>query len=116
MSGPAWAPREILYFLDLNAKGIPAEGIACGLGNRSKGAVQGMRRKLKRLQELGAAQTELPRLLAVSEGLALSRGLLTIRHRAGLPWVQVRHYLRRGRLTGRPHLVGEHCRRPVGAP
>ena len=48
----AWSPAEIAKFLTLDAKGIPADGIACGV-RRTKAAVQAMRRKLKRLRELG---------------------------------------------------------------
>jgi hypothetical protein len=113
MSGPAWAPKEISRFLDLQVTdGMTAQRIAARVG-RSKPAVQSMRRKIKRLRGLGADPEELEELLVVSESIILRQGLAVIRKRAGLPLVQVRHYLRRGRVTGRPHLVDEHVRRPV---
>jgi hypothetical protein len=75
-----------------------------------------MRRKLRRLRELGADPEELEKLLAVSEEIILNQDLAAIRRRAGLPLVQVRHYLRRGRITGRPHLVDDHVCLPVEKP
>lgn len=111
VSGSAWGPREIARFLAWTGM-RPAREIAARLG-RSLPAINGMRRKLKRLQELGATSTELARLLAVNEDLILQQGLRQIRIRAGEPLVQIRHYLRRGRVTGRPHLVDEHVRLPV---
>ena len=111
MSGAAWEPSEILQFL-ARTDAHTASELAAVL-QRSRAGIQGMRRKLKRLQDLGASPQELPRLLVVNEVLMLHGGLREIRRRAGLPLVQVRNYLRRGRLTGRPHLVLEHVRRPV---
>jgi hypothetical protein len=113
MSGPAWTPKEISRFLELQVtEGMTGQCIAARVG-RSKAAVQGMRRKIKRLRELRADPEELEGLLAVSESIILRKDLAAIRRRAGLPLVQVRHYLRRGRVTGRPHLVDGHVRRPV---
>jgi hypothetical protein len=80
---------------------------------RTLPAVNGMRRKLKRLQELEAAPAEIARLLAVNEDLVLKKGLREIRKRADQAVVQVKHYLRRGRVTGRPHPVDDHVRLPV---
>jgi hypothetical protein len=116
MSGPAWTPKEISEFLRLDGIGIPAEGIACGLVHRTKSAVQSMRRKLKRLRELGASPAELQQLLAVNEAVVLASSLREIRKRADQVVVPVKHYLRRGRVTGRPHLVDEHVRAPVEKP
>jgi len=111
MSGPAWSPKEISCFLAWTEK-LPARSIALRLG-RSQPAVMGMRRKLKRLRELDAAEAELAVLLKINEALVLRRSLAEIRRRAQLLAVPVKHYLRRGRLTGKPHLVDDHLRRPV---
>ncbi len=111
MSGPAWTPKEAGRFLALTYR-LRAEQLAAQL-SRSLPAIQGMRRKLKRLLVLGASNDELDLLLAVNERIVLSRGLQEIRGRAQQPLVPVQHYLRRGRATGRPHLVGEHLRFPV---
>mgnify|MGYP001558576184 CR=1 FL=1 len=109
----AWSPDEIATFLMLDAKGIPADGIACGLVHRSKAAVQGMRRKLKRLRELGVTDpSEQLALLAVHE--AQYRDLSQIRDRAGKPDVPVKPFLRRNPLSPGVHLVGEHARQKQG--
>ena len=116
MSGPAWTPQEISRFLTLQVTdGMTAWIIARSLG-RSQAAVQSMRRKIKRLRVLHASPAELEELLVVSESIILHQDLAAIRKRAGLPLVQVRHYLRRGRVTGRPHLVDDHVRLPVEKP
>lgn len=112
MSGPAWMPKEISRFLSLQVEGLTAELIAARLG-RTRPAVMGLRRKLKRLRGLKASPVELEQLLAVNESIVLRQSLTEIRSRAGLPLVQVKHYLRRGRVTGKPHLVAEHVRVPV---
>ncbi len=85
MSGPAWTPYEILRFLAWS-DGRTAGELAAAL-RRSKAGIQGMRRKLKRLQQLGASPAELPRLLAVNEVLVLRGGLREIRKRSVLPLV-----------------------------
>jgi hypothetical protein len=105
---PVWSKEEIAKFLLLNGKGIPADGIACGLVHRTKAAVQGMRRKLKRLRELGASSSELAALLQVHEGYYSS--LPEILQRAREPLVPVKPFIRRNRVTGRPLLVSEHKR------
>ncbi len=112
MSGPAWTPKEISRFLDLQVEGSTAQRIAARLG-RTVPAIMGMRRKIKRLGELQAAPAELEQLLTINESTIQRGPLSEIRRRAGLPLVQVRHYLRRGRVSGRPHLVDGHVRRPV---
>lgn len=114
MSGPAWKPEEISLFLRWTYR-LPALQLAVKAG-RTMPAVQGMRRKLRRLLVLGAANSELPGLLAVNEALVLTGTIQQIRRRAAESVVPVKPYLRRGRETGRPHLVDEHARRPAEKP
>jgi hypothetical protein len=114
MSGPAWTAKEISCFLAWTDR-LPARSIAARLG-RTLPAVNGMRRKLARLQQLKAEPAEFPELLAVAEDLVLKKGLPEIRKRARLAVVPVSKYLRRGRVTGKPHLVDDHVRLPVEKP
>lgn len=114
MSGPAWTEKEAREFLRLTFR-LRAPAIAVKL-RRSQAAIQGMRRKLKRLLALGAPMPEISRLLTVAEDKLLAGDLEEIRRRAGITVVPVQHYLRRGRDTGKPHLVDDHARRPVGRP
>ncbi len=86
MSGAAWTPEEISRFLDYN-DGSTCFAVAWSLG-RSMPAIQGMRRKLKRLRVLQARPGELEQLLAVNERIVLTQDLAEIRRRAGLPLVR----------------------------
>jgi hypothetical protein len=52
----------------------------------------------------------------VNESIVLSQDLAEIRRRARLAAVEVKPHLRRGRATGRPHLVRQHVRLPVEEP
>ena len=107
-----WSKPDIEKFLELHAKGVPADGIACGL-MRSKAAVQAMRRKLCRLRELGIQRREL-----LAEYLRLGERQLSdipaIRRRMAVPGVLVRSFLRRGSVYGRPCLVVSHTRTREG--
>ena len=106
MKGP-WTDREIERFLALNrlkAKNIAKYGVS-----RSIPAIMAMRRKLKRLQELGAAPGELPQLLTVSNAFVETHTLVFIRRRAQEDLVPVRQFVRRSRYR-KPHLVEAHKR------
>ena len=106
----AWEKWEISCFLS-RTDTMTAEEIATQIG-RSVPAVQAMRRKLKRLRELGVKGfLKLRDLLYVNDGYVHSHTLAEIRARAKEPRVPVREHLRRGKVYGRPHLVEAHERR-----
>jgi hypothetical protein len=104
-----WDQSERRVFLELTDRHT-AEYISHQL-LRSKPAIQGMRRKLKRLRELGVTDPwELKALLAVHEAIVLVGSLREIRDRAALDLVPVKRFVRRSRVTGKPHLVSPHKR------
>lgn len=108
----SWSPREIRTFLDQHARGRIAEDIAEDL-DRSVPAVQSMRRKLKRLQGLGARPDQLPQLLQVSEPFVLASSLPEIVRCAKLGLTRVNHFIRRDRTSGKAVLVSGHQRNRV---
>jgi hypothetical protein len=77
---------------------------------RSVPAVQHMRRKLKRLRELGTPESELVELLQVNVDTVLQVHLAGIRARAAEPLVPVKRFLRRSPWNRMPHLVGPYKR------
>jgi hypothetical protein len=110
MRGKYWTCSEVDRFLELDRKGIPATGIACGLG-RTPSAIHGMRRKLRRLRELGASEREIPKLLHVNDSFVQANELAEIRARANHDdLVPVRPFVRRSSTTGELHLVEQHAR------
>jgi hypothetical protein len=112
----AWTEAEILRYLQLHARGIPADGIACGIPGRTRVAILAMNRKLKRLGELGVKDgADLVRLLALNDGFLQGHTLAAIRRRAARPGVPVRAFVRRGRLYGLPGMVEAHTRGRQGA-
>jgi len=108
----AWSRGEIAMFMRLTDQLI-AKDLARLLG-RSKAAIEGMRRKLKRLRELGVrSSAELVRLLGVCDVFVQHHSLEQIRRRARTG-ITVKPFLRPGLLYGRPHLVRAHSRKPQG--
>jgi len=109
-----WTEYEVRQFLRLNPSST-ADYVARRVG-RSRAAIQGMRRKLKRLRALGVIDhQELVQLLQVHENVVLHTGLKAIRRRAAMPLVPMKRFVRRARVTGKPHLVGPYKRNKAGA-
>ena len=107
----AWRPNEIRAFLDTTDR-EKAKDLASWMG-RSIPAIMGMRRKLKRPRELGVEdRREHVQLLQLNDGFIQRHDLAAIRRRAEIGGIEVKPFLRRGRLYGRPRLVTAHSRRP----
>ena len=86
MKHAAWSKDEIRSFLAFTTC-CNAQSLASRL-DRSKAAIEGMRRKLKRLRELGVRnRAELVRLLGVCDMFVQHHSLEQIRRRArtGIP-------------------------------
>jgi hypothetical protein len=106
----SWTPREIKDFLHYQWLGRTTREISGQVG-RTVPAINSMRRKLKRLGELGVVDhPHLVELLAVSEAIVLTRTLRTIERRAREDLVEVRQFVRRARWTRKAHLVGPYKR------
>lgn len=112
-----WTLRMAEQFVRLNAKGCEgkyryhadelAEKIGC-----TKASIQSMRRKAIRLVRLGMipeGPTFALYLLAPEQYLQTHR-LADIGYYAHRELTPVRQFVRRARLTGKPHLVGPYKR------
>jgi hypothetical protein len=109
----AWSKSDIERFLALNDRRKASD--LAQLLDRTQPAIEGMRRKLKRLRELGITRRpELKRLLALNEGFVQKHTLAQIRARARQSSIPVRPFLRRGLRYQRPGLVHAHSRLPQG--
>ena len=104
-----WTPRQAQAFIRLNRR-LTGRELAVKLGC-SLSTVQHMRVKEKKLKGLGVRSPErLARLVLVPQHVVLRGSLEEIEAHSRRTAVEVRRHLRRGRVTGRPHLVDEHKR------
>ena len=110
-----WTLRKAEHFVRLNENdGISYRHTAQWIANLigcTKPVIQSMRRKARRLASLGVTSPlDLARLLLVPEYVILEQPLRRIEAYSHRSAVEVKSFLRRGRVTGRPHLVEEHER------
>ncbi len=115
MKRAAWSKSEVEWFLAFTDHHTAPE--LARRSGRTKAAIEGMRRKLKRLRELGVSDhRELVQLMgAVNEGFVQTHRLPEIRMRAEQPGIIVRPFMRHGIRCPKRHLVAAHVRQPQGA-
>ena len=114
MTRRSWAKQEIRDFLQLHGAGRTTREIS-GQLERTVPAVQGMLRKLKRLNDLHISPPDLVAFLAVSNAFVETHTLAQIRRRSAEDLTPVERFVRRSRWYRRPHLVGPYKRNRMGA-
>jgi hypothetical protein len=112
-----WTLRKAEAFVQLNQRGCEgryrhrAHEIAAKLGCTTA-SIQSMRRKVKRLESLRwiSSGYDLALLLLAPEYFVQGHLLHEIDDHARRDLVKVRQFVRRGHVSGRPHLVGPYKR------